>query len=226
LSYGGYSPNVSDVDLALLFEALPPKPVDLLNRFKRRIADRTKVTRDRISLFWTTWDLIRAGPPIQVGRMPCADLVSLLRDGRLLFGSDRRRSVSAYDALHVRALLIDESVEFAERKVFTADSIAAHRRLAWLADHEPRRFVKLITYPLRLLFTARYGEVAGDIQAFDALHHDLDSDEVALCEAALEIRRLGKSLGLHMQDPEAALVKLIARVKSELYRCPENNCGT
>jgi len=154
LSHGGFSPLVSDIDLALIL-ADPLRPTDSVR--VAAVAWRLKKTHgsalhDRLSVFWGTPSSLAGQVP--GGRFPPLDRLDLLEHGRLLWGEDARSDLAPPGR--------DE--------LLVAGAIFALEHLAGLVVRSPherggnalgsvhrtrgvRRLSKLVLFPVRFLFT-------------------------------------------------------------------------
>ena len=154
LAHGGFSPLVSDVDLALIL-ADPLRPTDSVRVAAVAWGLKTKgsALHDRLSVFWGTPSSLAGRVP--GGRFPPLDRLDLLEHGCLLQGEDTRSGLVPPDR--------DE--------LLVAGALFALEYLAGLAVGTPhertgqalgslhrgrgvRRLTKLILFPVRFLFTA------------------------------------------------------------------------
>ena len=188
LAHGGFSPLVSDVDLALIL-ADPLRPTDSVRvaAVAWGLKAKGSALHDRLSVFWGTPSSLAGRVP--GGRFPPLDRLDLLEHGCLLQGEDTRSGLVPPDR--------DE--------LLVAGALFALEYLAGLAVGTPhertgqalgslhrgrgvRRLTKLILFPVRFLFTAETGRVGTNE---DAVDHYLAADSppgVALVAAALAWR--------------------------------------
>jgi hypothetical protein len=172
LAHGGFSPLVSDVDLALIL------------RDPRRVSDRRTIRTvaravraggpaiaGRLSVFWGTPSTL-AGQA-RGGRFPPLDRLDLLEHGRLLSGQDVRHRVArpgqaellaggaefalGYLAGDRRAP--DRARDWARGHLRGASALAEIRTPSLLVSRGPRRLTKIVLFPARFLFTAQTGRV-------------------------------------------------------------------
>jgi predicted nucleotidyltransferase len=89
LAHGGFSPLVSDVDLALIL-ADPLRPTDSVRvaAVAWFLKAKGSALHDRLSVFWGTPSSLAGRVP--GGRFPPLDRLELLEHGRLLQGEDAR----------------------------------------------------------------------------------------------------------------------------------------
>jgi len=183
LAHGGFSPDVSDVDVALILsdplEVGDPSKIDEI--YARLHESGTAFAR-RVSVFWgsvATLSGHAAG-----GRFPAADRADLRQSGRLLCGRPMRDRVLPVDLDE----LVTEGAELALDKLATPQVIALLSDSAALAEGDVRRLTKWILFPVRLLFTARTAQVAGTETAVDHLGSTSSGAPVRLARAALSWR--------------------------------------
>jgi hypothetical protein len=217
LAHGGFSPLVSDVDLALIL-ADPLRRTDSV-----RIAAvawflkaKGSPLHDRLSVFWGTPSSLTG--QVSGGRFPPLDRLDLLEHGRLLQGEDARSGLvpprrdellvaGALFALEYLAGLVIEPplgsrhrtwgvrrltklVLFPVRFLFTTgeDAVEEIRRPDLLLARGVRRMTKLVLFPVRFLFTAETGRVGTNAAAVDYYLTADASPGAALVAAALAWR--------------------------------------
>ncbi|MCD2192406.1 nucleotidyltransferase domain-containing protein [Actinomycetospora endophytica] len=162
LAHGGYAPEVSDVDLALVVRSAGP-----LSRARMR-AVRILTRRgcgpgpaDRLSVFWGRWRDVQHGAAGRV-RLPAVDRLDLLEHGRLLAGADRR--AGAVPPTH--ADLVLDGVRFALRW-FDEARVATVRDPGRLAGKDARTVTKAVLFPVRFLATLQTGRAGANAEAVD-----------------------------------------------------------
>ena len=222
LAHGGFSPLVSDVDLALLLSA-PLRPADqwLVRRTAARVRSGGTPLHERLSVFWGTPATLRGQPG---GRMPALDRLDLLDHGRLLTGGDVRAGVPRPGQSELLAASARFALGFLRGASGPADRL---RRLVsggrgpdaspvpeirdprLLASRGPRRLTKVVLFPVRFLFTARTGQAGPVTAAARAYLASPQPRAAGLVTAALAWR---------YQDPGAAAAGLLERELSPLYR--------
>jgi hypothetical protein len=151
LAHGGFSPLVSDVDLALIL-ADPIRSTDdeLLLSTAQKARSQGSSLHSRVSIFWGTSDSL-AGR-VAGGRFPPLDRLCLLEHGRLLTGLDVRAGLPR----PTRTELVVSGAQFALDAL--AEDLLAHA-------HQPEQLVaagvrwttKIVLFPVRFLFTADTG---------------------------------------------------------------------
>ncbi len=151
LAHGGFSPLVSDVDVALILAdpVRPSDPVALLS-MAEDVRSAGSRLHTRLSVFWGTPDSL-AGRAVG-GRFPPLDRLCLLEHGRLLTGTDVRTGLPWPD----RTDLLVAGAEFA-LKTLASDVIAQARQPELLLAEGRRRTTKIVLFPVRFLFTAETG---------------------------------------------------------------------
>lgn len=168
LAHGGFSPLVSDVDVALIL-ADPPQPSDseqilVVADEVRRIGSEL---HQRVSIFWGTTGSLREDTG--GGRFPPLDRLCLFEHGRLLSGADIRSGLQPPD----RSELVVAGAQFA-LNLLADNVIAAAGNPAGLLAGGARATTKIILFPVRFLFTAdtgREGTNDAAVQHYSTQHH-------------------------------------------------------
>jgi hypothetical protein len=201
LSYGGYAPAASDIDLALVLrEGADGSPVAPTTE---ELQGRSPVHR-KLSVFWATLPALREGR--DDGRFPALDRLQLADHGLLLTGSD----VLAEIARPAASELLLESAQFAITVLSTPEVTAEF--------HEPRRllvdtvwFTKAVLFPVRFLYSATLptGRAANNDEAIEWYLSQPDAPAPSLVRLALRVRE-GHPLDADELRPElkAGLVPL------------------
>ena len=217
LAHGGFSPLVSDVDVALIL-ADPGAGSDAESVLG--VADVVRGCgsdlHSRVSLFWGTPQWLRTG--VGAGRFPPLDRLCLFEHGRLLAGEDVRDRLDR----PTRSELLVAGAEFAVNLL--ADDVVAHApRPACLLAEGVRRTTKVVLFPARFLFTAdtgREGTNDAAAQHYTARHRGPAAD---LVEAAFRWRAGPPAAGVAEALLDGGLVALyddylcdhIARLRGE-----------
>jgi hypothetical protein len=154
LAHGGFSPLVSDVDLALLLsDPTQPSDAETTEQTAERLRRSGSELHERLSVFWGTPAMLRgrqAG-----GRFPPLDRLDLIEHGRLLFGDDARGDLARPGP----AELLVAGAEFALGALAGHDAVEQIRRPEVLFACGIRRVTKLVLFPARFLYTAETGLV-------------------------------------------------------------------
>lgn len=139
LSYGGYSPTVSDIDLAVIL-------TDTRDGDASTIQTVSEPLHRKLSVFWASLPALRDGR--DDGRFPALDRLELADRGVLLLGDD----VAGQVARPTTGELLLESARFAVDVLATDEVVAEF--------HHPRRlladavwFTKAVLFPVRFLYT-------------------------------------------------------------------------
>jgi hypothetical protein len=207
LAHGGFSINVSDVDLGLIL-ADPLDDGDA--KSVRDLADTVKTGGHSLS----GWLSVFWGSPATLsgraagGRFPPLDRLDLKRYGRLLAGRDVR---AQFPEPTLKELVIS-SAEFALRQLSRPVVAARLRDPVALARAETKPLTKQVLYPVRFLYTARTGDAGMNDQAvahFLDLH---DGAAAALASKALVWRSNPPNPG------EDAVVEALRQGLLPLYR--------
>lgn len=143
LSYGGYAPAASDIDLALV----------LADADGSAIADTTAAVQERsplhrkLSVFWSSLPALREGR--EDGRFPALDRLQLADHGKLLLGTD----VLAEVARPTASELLLDSARFAIA-VLAPPEVAAEFREPRRLLADPVWFTKAVLFPVRFGYSA------------------------------------------------------------------------
>lgn len=151
LAHGGFSPLVSDVDVAIIL-AGPARPADqeLIHGVAEEVRGIGSELHSRASIFWGTPEFLRYR--VGEGRFPPLDQLCLFEHGRIITGADIRGELQPPS----RAELVAAGAQFALDLL--ADDVVrlAADPAALLADGV-RRTTKVVLFPVRFLFTAYTG---------------------------------------------------------------------
>lgn len=204
LAHGGFSPAVSDVDVALVLTD-PGRASDAES--VARIADTVRAggspMHSRLSVFWGTPESLRAGAA--EGRFPPLDRLCLSEHGRLLSGTDIRSGLARPD----RTELLTAGSRFAldllcEQVVATAGDPAA------LLAAGARPATKVVLFPARFLFTAATGREGTNEAAVQYFSAHQQGPAVKLVDAAF---------GWRASPPTGAAAALLDDGFVPLYDC-------
>jgi hypothetical protein len=157
LAHGGFSPLVSDVDLALILaDPLRPSYSVTVAAVAWGLKAKGSALHERLSVFWGTPSSLAGRVP--GGRFPPLDRLDLLEHGCLLRGEDARSGLvpPGRDELIVAGALF--ALEYLAGVVVGSPherpglALGSLQR-AW----DVRRLTKLALFPVRFLFTAETG---------------------------------------------------------------------
>lgn len=184
LAHGGFAPLASDIDLALVLDALPDDIGDRVADIRRATVERAgNPLAERLSVFWSDWHGVRhgAGPR---SRLPAVDRLDLLDDGRPLFGVDERGGA----ARPGRTTLVVEAAQFAVERFDPAYLAALHRPEEQVAAG-PRAASKAALFPIRFLYTLASGRMGHNVAA--ATWYRQQGAHAPLAHAAMRWRESG-----------------------------------
>lgn len=151
LAHGGFSPQVSDIDAALILaDPAGPADRDTVLGITDQIRGHGSVLHSRVSLFWATPGFLRTG--VGEGRFPPLDRLCLFEHGRLLSGTDVRAGLPRPG----RTELLVAGAEFA-LEVLADQVVACATNPPGLLDKGVRRTTKTVLFPVRFIFTADTG---------------------------------------------------------------------
>ena len=174
LAHGGFSPLVSDVDLALILaDPLHPTDSETVAAVARGLKAKGTALHERLSVFWGTPSSL--GGRVPGGRFPPLDRLDLLEHGRLLWGEEVRNGLvtpgrdellvaSALFALeYLGGLVVGPPHERPGQALGSLhhgdDAVEEIRCPELLLARGLRRLTKLVLFPVRFLFTAETGRV-------------------------------------------------------------------
>jgi hypothetical protein len=146
LSYGGYAPAVSDIDLAVILTDSRDDDPDTVRTTNESLRGQGDPHR-KLSVFWGSLPALRDGR--DDGRFPALDRLELVDRGVLLLGNE----VAGQVARPTTDELLLESARFAV-DVLATDEVTAefHHPARLLAD--PVWFTKAVLFPVRFLYTS------------------------------------------------------------------------
>lgn len=205
LSYGGYSPAASDIDLALVLTDVREPDRAAVAKTTEELQERSPLHR-KLSVFWASLPALREGR--DDGRFPAQDRLQLADHGRVLLGED----VLAEIARPAAAEMLLESARFAIA-VLAAEEVTAE-------FHEPRRlladkvwFTKAVLFPVRFLYsgTTESGRAANNDEAIEWYLAQPELPAGSLVRLAERVR------AGHPLDPDEARPELAAGLVP-LYR--------
>jgi predicted nucleotidyltransferase len=163
LAHGGFSPLVSDVDMALILaDPILSSDHESLLLVAEKVRSRGTPLHTRVSIFWGTPASL-TGRTVG-GRFPPLDRLCLLEHGLLLSGNDVRHGLPRPD----RTDLLVTGAQFA-LDALAADVVAHAHRPDLLVTAGVRWTTKIILFPVRFLFTAETGREGTNEAA--AQHH-------------------------------------------------------
>ena len=177
LAHGGFSPAVSDVDVALLVDrcdaSVPATVAAVVTAVRSELGPGLA---DRLSIFSGDWGSFATPPPS--ARMGPIDRLDLIEHGLLVDGVDRR----AADGIRPTR---DELL--AETAAYLARLPTGPRDLDELIAAGPRELTRTVLYPVRFLYTHATGR-AGANQDAVAWYREHGGPHAALAQAALAWR--------------------------------------
>jgi hypothetical protein len=216
LAHGGFSPLVSDIDLALILaDPLGKADSARVKAVAWGIRAKGSALHGRLSVFWGTPSSL-AGR-VSGGRFPALDRLDLLEHGLLLLGEDVRGGLlpPARNELLVTGALfalehlagsavgppprargvgrLTKLVPFPARflPASSGDALEEIRHPELLLSRGIGRLTKLVLFPVRLLFTAQTGRVGANDSAVEQyLAADTAPPGASLVAAALAWRTM------------------------------------
>ncbi|HEX5502933.1 MAG TPA: hypothetical protein VFW96_09940 [Thermomicrobiales bacterium] len=159
LAHGGFTPAVSDVDLALLADPLARGDARRVAALARRAAAAHPDYGPRLSVFWSSPAEFNHPDRAEVGgRFPALDRLDLVRHGRLLAGVDARDRLRPPSRAAVLAASRDYLLGFV-REPARRRLLAGERR-DLPADR--KELTRLCLFPARFLYTAETGDAGSN----------------------------------------------------------------
>lgn len=220
LAHGGFSQNVSDVDIGLIIlDSLEEKDIEKVSKVTKLTSDSSIILGDRLSIFWGSVSSINSS---KGGRFPPLDVLDLIKHGKLLFGEDIRKELTPPT---LRTLEIS-SAEFA------IDLLASPERLDEL--NHPEKIIqkgekyisKTILFPVRFLHTSSTGEVGQNHLAVEWYLKQENLKEKKLVELGYLLRSspikdATQTMKLLKEDLPNLYLEFIRRYKERMHQYGE-----
>ena len=194
LAHGGFSPAVSDVDLALLTD-------DAAGAVALDVAAEVRASglalADRLSIFHAPWAAFSDPPPD--ARFPPIDRYDLVHFGILVHGTDHR---ATYGAAPTGEQIREHAVASALQRVTPARLAADLRELeaGGVTVHDA---TKIVLWPVRLQHVCDTAQATGNAAAVDHYVELPDARHRSLVRDALGWRSLSA-----MEDPRGSLRRI------------------
>jgi hypothetical protein len=208
LAHGGFSPAISDIDVAVL--TADEQPTDVAaEQIARRVRAQDVALADRLSIFHAPWAWL--SQPQEGSRFPAIDRLDLLRHGVLVTGADERER---YGRLPSPEEIREEAIEFFVAGLSPA-SLVAFDPAAGV-----RATTKAVLKPVRLWHAARAGLVTSNDGAVDHYLTTAGVRNARLVDAAADWRKRGEIPDLadaaalidsHLLDLHAEVLELVAQ---------------
>jgi hypothetical protein len=189
LAHGGFSPSVSDIDVAMIFEgSLTANDHDLINKITQKIQHSELLMRERLSIFWSSQQELQQPPPGNFGRFPAYDRRDFIEYAKLVWGTDIRDGSLKIPS---QTDLDIEAVELALDKLNDPFVLSLLKDPVHLLDQTQIPPSKIILMPVRFLFTRFTGCVGSNSDAVDFYCQQYRDDNTAcLVKEAIEWRNL------------------------------------
>lgn len=168
LAHGGFAPESSDVDLALIFDRADETAGTLVGELTLQVHARCAGTEleslaGRLSVFWSDWESLQSKGSAR-GRFPAVDRLDFFEFGRVIFCTEELRASCRRPTKD--EVLIDSS-EFAIAKMSTSavgkfgpqSYIDTLSDPAGLARAGGREVSKAVLFPVRLEYTCATGRL-------------------------------------------------------------------
>lgn len=211
LAHGGFSPAVSDVDLALLTDQRPGRDDSgIAALIAADVTATGHALADRLSIFHAPWAAFRDPPPD--ARFPPIDRYDLVHSGILVGGIDHRPVYGvAPTADEIREHAVAHALDRARPAQLAADLRELEDRGVTVHDA-----TKIVLWPVRLQHVCDTGQATGNaaavdhyLQLADARHRSLVRDALGWREHAV------------LRDPGAALERITGEIHdlhAEVFR--------
>jgi len=194
LSHGSFSNIASDIDVAFILSgAVEDLDWTIFERIDREVKESGLPLAPRISIFWSGLEVLKdritsgafPTPYPADGLFPPFDVLDLLQNGQLIYGTDVRQDmrVPTEDDLYVAGVEFLLSYVRNQTKQYIEDADAfVHATL--------EKKSKTILFPVRLLYTLRTQKVGNNTEAVEyaLAHESLDPTEHRLIAEAMNIR--------------------------------------
>jgi predicted nucleotidyltransferase len=207
LAHGGFTPLVSDIDIAIVLGSTSAATVDQIARVQSLVVERgSSPLSDRLSVFWGDWHAVRTGEADHF-RLGPVDRLDLLESGHLILGSDLREP----SVRPSRDDLVLMSADLMLSK-FTENYLEGLADSPALVAAGPRAVTKAILFPVRFMYTLGIGGI-GLNEASAQWYAGEGLPGGALALAALEWRNDGISdvdLAVQMLDAELATLHAVS----------------
>src|SRR3990167_5082577 len=152
LAHGGFSPLVSDVDIAIIttdYNNADAKHIEQISNF---VIKCDLPLCDRISIFWSNVrDLSVSTLKSGRGRFPAIDKLDLLNYGILFYGKDIKNQLNRPE---IHNILIDSST-FAIKYLLNDEMLTEIGESELLITRDARKLTKIVLFPIRLLYTLK-----------------------------------------------------------------------
>jgi hypothetical protein len=211
LAHGGFSPAVSDVDVALLTDHRGDRDAPAIAAM---VAADVRATghalADRLSVFHAPWARFRDPPPY--ARFPPIDRYDLVHFGILVDGTDQR---AAYASAPTADEIREQAVASALDRV-TGVQLAVDLRQLEDGGVTLHDATKIVLWPVRLQHVCDTGEPSGNASAVDHYLRLPDALHRPLVSEALGWRDLRA-----MPEPRAALERIAGEIHdlhAEVFR--------
>ncbi|HJS96542.1 MAG TPA: hypothetical protein VJ741_19905 [Solirubrobacteraceae bacterium] len=202
LAHGGFSPAVSDIDLALLTDERPDRDVlSIVSMVAADVRATGHALADRLSIFHAPWVAFRDPPPD--ARFPPIDRYDLVVFGVLVYGIDQR---AVYGAAPGVEEIREQAVAHALEHVSAAQLAADLRRLedGGVTVHDA---TKIVLWPVRLQHVCDTGQATGNAAAVEHYVRLEGARHRSLVREALGWRERGA-----VPDGRAALRRIVDEV--------------
>lgn len=203
LAHGGFSPAVSDVDLALLTDQRPGRDDSgIAALIAADVTATGHALADRLSIFHAPWAAFRDPPPD--ARFPPIDRYDLVHSGILVGGIDHRPVYGvAPTADEIREHAVAHALDRARPAQLAADLRELEDRGVTVHDA-----TKIVLWPVRLQHVCDTAEATGNAAAVDHYVELPDARHRSLVRDALGWRSLSA-----MPDPTRALRRIREEIR-------------
>lgn len=205
LAHGGFSPLVSDVDIALIIEdPLTTEDASKIAIIQNTVKNSSIPLAERTSIFWGSIDSLKNKS--DQGRFPPLDKLDLIENGRLLSGKDIRNSLSK----PTQAELVILGAKFAIDYLGTPEIVQELLKPELIYQQGVRHLTKIILFPVRLLYTAITGKIGHNAEAVTYYLANNTGKKSELIEAAFQWRS-------NAPNDKKLAVELMQNTLIELY---------
>lgn len=205
LAHGGFSPLVSDVDIAIILEdPITINDMAKINSIQESVKSSVIPLSERLSIFWGSLNSLQGNADI--GRFPPLDKLDLIENGRLLIGRDIRHILSKPTKIE----LVVMGAHFALQMLNTQEVNEDITHSTNLYKKGVRSLTKTILFPVRLLYTSSTGKIGHNKDSVEFYLTNNQGKKAKLVAAAFNWR-------CKQPENEAETVELTDKTFVELY---------
>lgn len=183
LAHGGFSPQVSDVDLAIILTSpLALGDCHQIEIIKNYVKSLQIPLAERLSIFWGSLASLKNEE--SGGRFPPLDKLDLIEHGKLLVGKEVRNTLLSPTKQELEVA----GASFALNRLRTVEMNRELLQPAQIFDKGIVHLTKTVLFPVRFLYTASTGDIGrNDVAVAHYLEHN-KGDKAELVKQAFRWR--------------------------------------